>query len=417
MGARVGAAPGAWRRKAPTGGVREPSLNPGTSEHGPRTAALGGAVHATPPERRAAHQGRVGVARAARGPATRERRPAAPPRAACMVPVALLLALGVLPRREAALEPRSADPHSIMRRYARLHTAAQQAGSTAEVPAVLRREVLADRVLGGSRVDVLRPQILRGGAPLSGPIQRSRSAAHLTRSRPPAAFADGPEQEHSTRCPRLPGAPSSLQFSDSVLAYGPVRTQPRLEGLAVLLTVHAADQAARASLSPAPSPSPPPSTPMTRVAGEQQATSGTPCLPSARARCHTRLGCDISACFALSRCRRCVTARRALSSACVRVRACARESSRAQHSASRRLTQVMRAPSLRCPPPRPTDEALEWMNAAGVGVASQRKAANGQRLDAIRGGGGTIPDLGIAPEVSYLVPEAIYILHTHTHTH
>ena len=57
------------------------------------------------------------------------------------------------------------------------------------------------------------------------------------------------------------------------------------------------------------------------------------------------------------------------------------------------------------------------MNAAGVGVASQRKAANGQRLDAIRGGGGTIPDLGIAPEVSYLVPEAIYILHTHTHTH
>ena len=46
------------------------------------------------------------------------------------------------------------------------------------------------------------------------------------------------------------------------------------------------------------------------------------------------------------------------------------------------------------------------MNAAGVGISSQRKAANGQRLDAIRGGGGTIPDLGIAPEVSSLVPEA-----------
>ena len=43
MGARVGVpATRAWRRKAPTGGVREPS------EHGPRTAAQGGAVHATP---------------------------------------------------------------------------------------------------------------------------------------------------------------------------------------------------------------------------------------------------------------------------------------------------------------------------------------------------------------------------------
>ena len=90
----------------------------------------------------------------------------------------------------------------------------------------------------------------------------------------------------------------------------------------------------------------------------------------------------------------------------MRVRACARESSWAQHSASTRLTQVMRAPSLRCPPPRPTDEALEWMNAAGVGVSSQRKVSNGQRLDAIRGGGGAIPDIGIAPEVLPLVPEA-----------